>query len=231
MIRRDYILRMVEELAQMLGRVVSLKDRQEYEQAMREIGLALAQLEKTPAGDPNTAPLEHWLALCAKETAAHGPLLIAVADLLNEQGELLQLQNKVSESRRSQAIAIGLYVEAILGGHSFVSVELLDRIETLLARVSGTPLPASVLRRLLGYFEARGRFAQAENTFYDWLETGDTDAATAGAAFYERLAGKTDAELERGGLPRAEAEQGRRDLQNKRWPMFRDQPSSGQAPT
>ena len=142
-----------------------------------------------------------------------------------------QLQNKVSESRRSQAIAIGLYVEAILGGHSFVSVELLDRIETLLARVSGTPLPASVLRRLLGYFEARGRFAQAENTFYDWLETGDTDAATEGAAFYERLAGKTDAELERGGLPRAEAEQGRRDLQNKRWPMFRDQPSSGQAPT
>ena len=67
MIRRDYILRMVEELAQMLGRVVSLKDRQEYEQAMREIGLALAQLEKTPAGDPNTAPLEHWLALCRSE--------------------------------------------------------------------------------------------------------------------------------------------------------------------
>ena len=99
MIRRDYILRMVEELAQMLGRVVSLKDRQEYEQAMREIGLALAQLEKTPAGDPDTASLEHWLALCEQETAARGPLLIAVADLLNEQGELLRLQNKIPESR------------------------------------------------------------------------------------------------------------------------------------
>lgn len=215
MIRRDYILRVVQELAQMLRRVVSLKERQEYEAALRELGRALEQLEKAPAHDQATPSFEHWLALCEKETVTCGPLLIAVADLLREQGELLRLQAKGPEGRRSWAIALGLYLEAILGGHTFVSVELLDRIEELITRLSGNPLPAPVLRRLLGYFEERGQFAKAENALFDWLDTDDAGAAAEGAAFYDRLAARPDAELARGELPRAEVEQGRREFQRR----------------
>ena len=66
MIRRDYILRMVAEMAQVLARVVSLKSRQEYEQALKEINAALRELRDDNAEPPHELSLADWVALCRK---------------------------------------------------------------------------------------------------------------------------------------------------------------------
>src|SRR5262245_55184493 len=88
MIRRDYILRLVAEMAQILMRAVSLKHRQEYEQALREVQEALRKVGENDADVGPAQTVEGWIALCRKHEFAASGLLVPVADLLREQGEI-----------------------------------------------------------------------------------------------------------------------------------------------
>jgi hypothetical protein len=207
-IRRDYILRTIAELVQVLARVVSLKSRQEYEQALREIDRALRDLRDASGPAPNEVSLEDWIALCRKHEQTASGLMMAVADLLREQGDLLARQNNIAAGRRSDTLALGLFLEAVLSGETFVSVELLDKVDRLFEIVRESLQETHVWRRLVKYFEARGRYAMAEDALFAWRETGDAAARPEGTAFYNRLLSLSDAELENGDLPRGEVNQG-----------------------
>ena len=208
MIRRDYILRMVAELVQVLARVVSLKSRQEYEQALREIDRALRDLRADNGPAPEEASLEDWMTLCRKHEQAASGLMMAVADLLREQGDVLARQNQAVAGRRSQTLALGLFLEAVLTGETFVSAELLDKVDRLFETVRGSLTAAPVWRRMMKYLEARGRYAAAEDALFAWRDTGDPAARREGIAFYNQLLSLNDTELENGNLPRAEVNQG-----------------------
>ena len=97
-------------------------------------------------------------------------------------------------------------------GEAFVSAELIGKVDESLDSTRGGAIEPGVLRRLVGYFAARGHFARAEDALFAWLESGDEKARTEGLDFYDRLLTLDDAELERGDLPRIEVEQGRREF-------------------
>jgi Family of unknown function (DUF6483) len=208
MIRRDHILRMVAEMAQVLARVISLKSRQEYEQALKEIHAALCELR----GDSAEPSLADWIALCRKHEQSAAGLMVAVANLLKEQGDVQAAQGKPDDGTRSRSMALGLFLEALLNGETFVTAEMLAKTEELFAQVRGPLSDAGVWRRLVSYFEARGRFARAEDALFAWQATGDPTVTTEGLAFYQRIGTQDDDALVRGDLPRAELEQGRREF-------------------
>ena len=216
MIRRDYFLRAVQEMTQALVRVLFLKQREEYTQAMQEIGAALRKLRDVPADDTKELSLEEWLELCHRHESAASGLLLGLADLLHEQGELFSMQSRSAEAQGARVVALGLFLEALLRGEAFVSKELMFKVEELIAQCAAQPMPASLRVRLVRYYEARGRFGAVEDALFDWRDSGEPGAVEAGAEFYDRLCGKTDAELEQGGLPRTEVEEGRRELLTKR---------------
>jgi hypothetical protein len=216
MIRRDYFLRAVQEMTQTLARVLFLKQREEYAQAMQELGAALRRFRDAPADDAGELSLDAWLELCRKHEDAAAGLLMGLADLLKEQGELFSMQSRSEQVRGARVAALGLFLEALLRGEAFVSKELMFKVEELIAQCASGPMPGSLRVRLVRYYEARGRFGEMENVLFDWRDSGEPGATEAGAEFYDRLCAKQDAELERGGLPRAEVEQGRRELLKKR---------------
>ncbi len=215
MIRRDYFLRAVQDMTQALARVLFLKQREEYTQAMQEIGAALRKLRAAPADDTKELSLEDWLELCRRHEDAASGLLLGLADLLREQGELFSMQSRGAEAQAARVVALGLFIEALLRGETFVSKELMFKVEELIAQCAAGPMPASLRVRLARYYEARGRFGAVEDVLFDWRDSGEPGAVEAGGEFFDRLRDKTDAELEQGGLPRAEVEEGRRELLTK----------------
>ena len=216
MIRRDYIMRIVQEMAQVLARVIALKSRQEYDQAMREIGAALRQLQDAPSDTLAEPSLDDWIALCHQHGPAVGGLMTAVAQLLAEQGEILSRQKQEKTAHRANTLALGLTLDTLLSGETFVSAELLDRIDRLTDLSWNSLTDGGVWRRLLEYYEARGRYAQAEDALFAWHATGDPASQPAGLAFFARLSALPDDELIHGNLPREEVEEGRRAFVLKR---------------
>jgi tetratricopeptide (TPR) repeat protein len=219
MIRRDYIMRMVQEMVQLLSRVLFLKSREEYDQALREIHVGLRKLrEEESAGKQEDAglSLDEWIALCRKHEHVAAGLMVAIADLLAQEGELLARKGQHAAGQHSLALALGLTVEALLNGEMFVSAEALAKVDQLLEATRETAYSPPIYRRLVNYFAARGRFGKAEDVLFKWLDSGDGEARAAGEEFYEQLFKLDDAILARGNLPRAEAEEGLRELRSTR---------------
>ena len=211
MIRRDFVVRSIQQLAQALAQVLHFKERQEYEQALREIGRALREFGEGDEAPAHGRSLDDWLTLCRRHPGSAGGVMLAVADVLTEQGELLSIQEKTSDALLARQFAAGILIEALLKEECFVSADLVAKVEQLISHCAAGPQPPGLLRRLVTYFEVRGDFARAEDTLFEWLDSGEPDAAAAGRVFYERLTSITDESLEQGGLTRAEAEQGARD--------------------
>ena len=203
-------MKLVQEFAQVLACVLGLKQKGEYAAGLREIDRALKKFWDIDPERAGELSLEDWIGFCRAEGTAAEQSLMALAGLFQEQGELHAIEGRSDSSRQSQALALGLYLEALAS--CVVSLDLLQKVEHLIEQTADAPLSHEVLRRLLGYFEARGQFAKAEDTLFAWLDTGDAGAAAAGEAFYERLRGKSDQALAMGGLPRVEVEQGREEF-------------------
>jgi hypothetical protein len=212
MIRRDYFIKLVQELSSVLMRVFSLKARREFAAALEEIDLALEKYLHLAPDEAIPEKLDHLLRLCGREEGPVNEKVILLADVFYQQGELLTLRKGSGAARRPFLLALGLYLES--ARHGFVSLDLIKKTDTLVERMSDAPLPVPILRRLFAYLEDRALYATAENALYEWLDQDSTAAAPEGLAFYDRLLKKIDADLERGGLPRAEVEEGRNKLLN-----------------
>ena len=211
MIRRDFVLRTIQQMTQALAQVLHFKGRQEYEQALREVGRALREFGEGGEAPDHRRSLEDWLGLCRKHPGSAGGVMLAVADVLKEQGDLFALQGKPDDALLARQLAAGIFIEALLKEECFVSAELVGKVEELIRHSASSPQPPALLRRLVSYFEVRGNFAGAEDRLFEWLDSGDPEAVEAGRIFYERLAGLPEESLRLGGLSRPEAEEGARE--------------------
>jgi hypothetical protein len=119
--------------------------------------------------------------------------------------------------------ALDLFLEV---HDAYDAPELAERraaMERMINRLEEYRLPPDALQRLLPYYERAGRYADAEDVLYELLaetraqgEAAFRSAADAGDALYRRLLARTDAQLEAGGLPREEVEEGWRTLERVR---------------
>ena len=213
MIRRDYVMRQIQELMQVLARALFLRTQGEYDAALKEIRRALKDLD--PETDTEGLDAQGWLDLCRRHEEIVGPLMEVVGSLLRERAASLAAAGQVPDSERARAAGLTLQLEAILTAANPVTTELLGQVDDDIGALPVEVLPPSALTRLVNYFEQRGRLAAAEDILFDWLERGDPNAVRVGREFYARLDGLTDDTLVGGGLSRREVEDGRTDLEER----------------
>jgi hypothetical protein len=221
MIRRDYVLRQVQELAQAVARVIFLRTRRDYEAALGEVSRALQQWQQSeenqsPSRTGETSnPLtpDDWIELCRRNEVVTGNLLVTVGNLIREQALVLSDLGRTAEASNAFLTALTLQLEAVLSGAAAVTRELVDGIDELIELTAEVSAPAGTLSRLASYLEQRRRLAQAEDALFEWMETGAPEAVAACRAFYGRLLNCSDEELAEGELPRTEVLEGLADLE------------------
>jgi hypothetical protein len=219
-IRRDYILRMIEEFIQALARVNALKQDQRWQEAagvvdeefQRLIGMgaqAVARLTETELlariirGEPTQAVRDKTLMLTA---------------LLKEAGDVAALEERAERSRSCYLKGLHLLLETL--AHEEVSAfpEFVPRVEMFAAVLRDSPLPLETQALLMQHYERSGEFAKAEDALFAMLEAepGNAGLVEFGASFYKRLQGQSDAALEVGNLPRPELAAGLVELRKRR---------------
>jgi hypothetical protein len=219
-IRRDYILRMIEEFIQALARVNALKQDQRWQEAagvvdeefQRLIGMgaqAVARLTETELlariirGEPTQAVRDKTLMLTA---------------LLKEAGDVAALEERAEESRSCYLKGLHLLLETL--AHEEVSAfpEFVPRVEMFAAVLRDSTLPLETQALLMQHYERSGEFAKAEDALFAMLEAepGNAGLVKFGASFYKRLQGQSDAALEAGNLPRPELAAGLVELRKRR---------------
>jgi tetratricopeptide (TPR) repeat protein len=220
MIRRDYILRMIEEMIQALARIASLtKAKQHCEAAVvldQEFQKLIGSGAETVATLSETELIARVLSGESTQIVREKTLLLVA--LLKEAGGIHAALNRTEESRACYLKALNLLLQARLQEEDGVElpgyVPKIDDLELALK----DSLPSTTRAALMQHYERLGDFAGAEDQLFEILEL-EANARRVldwGIAFYERLQRLSDDALVAGNLPRSELESGLAELQTKR---------------
>jgi len=219
MIRRDYILRMIEEFAQALARMRSLKGSRRWGEASAILDAEFKKLIGDGAQAVARLSETELLARLMKDGPTHlvRDKTFLLTTLLAEAGDFAAAEDRVDESRECYLKALHLLLDVLARGEVFECPEFVPKVEMLKAALQGTPLPPRTHAMLMQHHERAGEFAKAENELFAMLDDEPENGTIVefAVAFYRRLLAQSDAALTDGALPRAEVEEGLKELMQR----------------
>lgn len=212
MIRRDYLLRQIEEFVAVLAKIAGLTKDQQWQAAS---ALAAGEFQRLAGMDASEAVRLSGTELLARLIQGEPTRVVEakafmLATLLKTNGDLLASQGKLQESRRYYLKGLHLLLETFGRNEITEHPGFVPAVEAFLTGLRDAPLPLETGVMLMRHYEQAGEFAQAEDTLFDLLEAEPANAALLdfGTAFYRRLLGLSNDALAAGNLPRAEVEAG-----------------------
>jgi hypothetical protein len=201
-------MRLIQQLGVALGQIIFRKGREEYDEAEAIISRTAQTLLGFDMALLRRLSDEGIISMLRRPDSADVGAFIVAAELLREQGEIDEARGGEDAGYDCYHKAMSLFLEACLGAPEQCDSDYASKIAFLTGKLAPYPLPPTIRRKLFSYYEEVADYARAENVIHHMLEDGDPQAWERGVAFYERLRGKSDGELEAGGLPRDEVEEG-----------------------
>jgi len=222
MIRRDYILRMIEEFIRALARINSLKQGQRWNEAAEALDDEFNRLIGTGAQAAARLSETDLLARLAQDgpTQTVRDKTLLLTTLLKEAGDVATAEDRMEEGRECYLKALHVLLEVLGREDVFECPEFVPRVESLKQALQGTPLSMRTHAMLMQHHERTGEFAKAEDELFAMLdaEPDNERLVEFGSAFYRRLLAQSDTALNDADLPRAEVEEGLKELQARRKP-------------
>ena len=217
MIRRDYIIRMIEEFAAALRRLRALKNQGQAAEAL----ILTEQEFKRITGLDSEALLKlsetELLARLIESEPLHAvrEKVFFLTTLLAEAGEIAATQGRMEASRACYLKGLHLLLDSLSRSDAFEQPEFVPKVELFVSVLD--EMPAQTYAMLMEHYERTGQFAKAEDALFAILEghVNNDYALNFGISFYERLLGRRDTELQDGNLPRTEVESGLQDLRDR----------------
>ena len=220
MLRRDYILRMIEEFMQVLSRINSLKAGLLWREAAGVVDGEFQQLLNSDARTVSRMSETELLAKIVQSgpTQAVRDKTLMVATLLREAGNVAAGEERVEDSRACHLKGLNLLLDVLGSEDVFECPEFVPKVDLFVARLSDFSLPPQTQLRLMQHYERAGEFGRAEDALFSMLneDGANTGLVEFGMAFYRRLAGQSDAALADGNLPRAELEASLAELEGRK---------------
>jgi hypothetical protein len=220
MLRRDYILRIIQEAAELLARIQSLKKEQRWKDAGASLD---GQLETLVGANVQTVARLSKTELLARvirgeSTVAVKEKTIFVSALLKEAGDIAVGENRDEEARACYLKGLELLLDVLREGDTYEFPEFMPKVEMFVCVLADTPLPLPTEAALMQHYERTGQFAKAEDCLFALLEAEPDNAELLdfGIAFYKRIESQPDDNLIVGNLPRDEVQSGLADLQARR---------------
>ena len=212
MLRKDYIMRLIEQLGVAVARIIALKNNNQAHEALKEIEQAC---EKYLGLDPRVieaASGEALLGLMSMGGKFDLRRAVLLGVLLKEEGELYEMESMAERSYWGYTRSLWLFLESLNRDPELRTPDNLADTRFVLNKLARYELSPDLKSRLFCYYEWTGAFDKAEDMLFDLLDRDQHPWVEKGREFYKRLYAKSDDELARGGLPRDELELGMKEL-------------------
>ena len=218
MINKDYILRMAERVGRYLAIILRLRQANRREEALIYIDELFLQAVGMTSSFINSVTEEMLLHMLSPLGKLDLNKCLWVAALLKAEGEIYEDQGNEKESYYRYLKSLRLFLEAQLHERTLSTSDFSAETEEVLQKLKEYELPDTIKGKLFSYYELTGRYAKAEDTLFELLETEHANRETLqqGIAFYQRLQVKSDSDLTAGNLSRDEVKEGLVELRRKK---------------
>ena len=212
MIRRDYILRQIEQFVAMLAKIARLTKNEQWQGASATVAGEFQRL--TGVDGPEVLKLSETELLARLIQGEPTPLVeskaFMLATLLKTSGDLSAGLGRLEESREYYLKGLQLLLNTMGRNEVTERPDFVPTVEAFLTGLQDAPLPLPTNATLMRHYERIGEFAKAEDVLFGMLdiEPAHAELLEFGAAFYRRMLELKDEELAAGNLPRTEVQAG-----------------------
>ena len=116
MLHKDFIMRQIQQAIQVLlqafASVLKLKSEERYEEAIQRINEAFGKIELTPRPVRELSP-DELIEMCSTPQGFDAELALSIADLLKEEGEMLEMTGEREMACASSEKSLALYRKAL----------------------------------------------------------------------------------------------------------------------
>lgn len=123
-------MRQIQYLTQILQEIMFKKNQNQQQEALEEIQDAFKRLTKDRPKQFNELSLEETIDLFIRDRKFESELAISVADLLVEEGGMLE-ENAFSQSQKSYSQALLLYKKSLQDDTAAVPLDIREKIDQL----------------------------------------------------------------------------------------------------
>jgi hypothetical protein len=211
-IRKDYLLRLIEQFGRLWARLIGQLRAQMFPAARTTLDQAYQQMLGLTSDTVRILSAEELLARMqfglAPDIGQQRCLVLSA--LLAAEGDLAVGEQDADLGAQYYEKALEIVLAMSLQHPDLPLPEYAPTVEQLVAALTDYQLPPNAYRLLLQYYERRGAFAKAEDCLFELhAQASQTQAVAAlGEAFYQRLRGYTDAQLGAGDFSRPEVAAG-----------------------
>jgi len=216
MIRRDYILRQIEEFVAMLAKIAGLTKIEQWREAS---AVATGEFQRLTGMDaPEVLRMSETDLLArliqGEPTQVVEAKAFMLATLLKMNGDLIAGEGRPEESRQYYLKGLHLLLDTVGRNEIAERPDFVPAVEAFLTGLRDAPLPAMTNAMLMRHYERTGEFAKAEDALFALVDAGPDQAELLdfGRPFYQRLLALGDEALVAGNLPRAEVQAGLAEL-------------------
>lgn len=214
MLRRDYLVRMIEEMTEMIGKVFGLKQERKFIEALWEIDDLYKRQFRLNSNLLRALSARDITEMFRSGGEIEADKLQSLAYLLKEEASIYYAMGQHNEGIICFMKSLHLYLTAAMNGADRSLWNLNEEFKELLLHLKGYRLPTDTERLLFRFEEYEGRFDQAENVLFRLLHD-EAIPLDEGIAFYDRLLVLEPQILEQGGLPLSEVMEGLAELQSR----------------
>ncbi|HEX2961317.1 MAG TPA: DUF6483 family protein [Ignavibacteriales bacterium] len=210
MFERDYILRLIEQLTQVLSKILFSKGAKNLDEAKELIRQAypnMLGLDPDLIRSMSDVEIINFLKITGSTQYER---CLMIAELLKEEAAIDEMIH--GEGNEESVLvyfdSLSLFLEALINKDELMTDRFVKDTESVLERVSGFQIPPEIAEKLIRYYEIQGRFADAEDVLFELTETGEPGYLQKAEKFYLRLMEKPEEELRKGNLPKEEVLEG-----------------------
>ena len=216
MIRRDFILRQIEQFVAMLAKIAGLTKNEQWQEASTVTAGEFQRLTGMDAREVVRLSETELLARLIQGEPTHvvESKTFMLATLLKTNGDLIASQGRLEESRQYYLKGLHLLLDTFGRSEITERPDFVPAVEAFLTGLRDAPLPVKTNTMLMRHYERTGEFAKAEDALFGMVdaEPDSIELLDLGRLFYQRLLGLGDDALTAGNLPRAEVKAGLAEL-------------------
>jgi hypothetical protein len=153
MIRRDYLMRLIEQFVEALSKLLKLKANKNYEEALSLIGQTYEELLGFDSLFVNSFSTEDLISIISIDGVPDVNKCIIIATLLKEEGEIYEAQNQKDISRMRYLKSLDIFLRGFLSeGEIKMDISSYE-MEKIVEKLGKKNLTPEIKKRLSKYYE------------------------------------------------------------------------------
>src|SRR5208282_544132 len=178
MIRRDYILRQIEQFVAMLAKFAGLAKNEQWQEAS---AVTAGEFQRLTGMDAREVVQMSETELLARLIQGEPTLLVEakafmLVTLLKTNGDLIAGEGRLEESRQYYLKGLHLLLDTFGRNEITERPDFVPTVEAFLTGLRDAPLPLPTGAMLMHHYERTGEFAKAEDALFAMADVAPDNA-------------------------------------------------------